>query len=105
MLSFLQSKDPVLWSQRARRTTIKRSRYIPRWVKKKVWQRDGGRCVFVGSDGTRCGERNFLQIDHIVPWAQGGISNDPENLRLLCSTHNRFRARTESSKQAPQLSV
>ncbi|MBI3016565.1 MAG: HNH endonuclease [Deltaproteobacteria bacterium] len=30
-------------------------------------------------------------IDHIHPWSLGGDST-PENLRLLCRTHNQWRA-------------
>jgi 5-methylcytosine-specific restriction endonuclease McrA len=67
-------------------------RHIPADVMRAVYERDGGRCTFVGKDGRRCCARAFLEYDHIVPVAHGGEST-VENLRLLCSTHNQHAAR------------
>ncbi|MFA5137665.1 MAG: HNH endonuclease signature motif containing protein [Elusimicrobiota bacterium] len=67
-------------------------RRIPHWVRDAVWARDAGRCTFVGPDGRRCAERGGLEFDHIIPWALGGTSNDPDNIRLLCRTHNQRAA-------------
>jgi 5-methylcytosine-specific restriction endonuclease McrA len=72
----------------------KRSRDISRAVRDAVFIRDKGRCTYVGPDGTRCGAKKNLQIDHIVPYARGG-DNSPENLRLLCARHNRLEADRE----------
>ncbi|MBI2387495.1 MAG: HNH endonuclease [Elusimicrobia bacterium] len=66
------------------------TRRIPDWVKRKVRDRDEDRCAFVSRDGIRCGERRFLQFDHIVPWSLGGRSDDPANVRQLCGAHNRW---------------
>jgi hypothetical protein len=63
-------------------------RRVPTSVRAIVWTRDGGRCVFTGPDGLRCRSRAFLQVDHIRPFAMGGPSDDPANLRLLCRSHN-----------------
>ncbi len=42
-----------------------------------------------------CGSRRFLEIDHIQAiWAGGG--NSPDNLRILCSQHNKFKYSKES---------
>lgn len=68
-----------------------KTRYIPEHIRNKVWMRDGGRCAFVSPEGRRCPERGNLEIDHIRPWALGGHS-DERNLRLLCSTHNKYLA-------------
>jgi hypothetical protein len=73
--------------------TGKPSRRIPHWVKDEVWGRDGGRCAFVATDGTRCGETAWLEWDHIVPFAKGGPSDDPGNIRLPCRAHNQSEAR------------
>jgi len=69
------------------------SRRIPRWVKDNVWERDGGRCGFVAADGRQCQARARLEFDHIRPWALGGRSDYPGNVRLLCRTHNQMAAR------------
>jgi len=68
-------------------------RRIPQWVKDEVWKRDGGRCTFVAGDGRRCAETGGLEYDHLIPWALGGPSNDPRNIRLLCRAHNQALAR------------
>jgi 5-methylcytosine-specific restriction endonuclease McrA len=60
-------------------------------VRRAVWQRDGGQCTFVGSDGHRCTARRLLQFDHVVPVACGGPPTIG-NLRLLCRSHNRLEA-------------
>ncbi|MDE2510391.1 MAG: HNH endonuclease, partial [Elusimicrobia bacterium] len=67
-------------------------RRIPNWVKETVYTRDGGRCTFRSPEGTRCEARGGLEYDHVVPWAHGGVSNDPKNVRLLCRTHNVLEA-------------
>ena len=68
-----------------------RGRGIPKALRRQVWERDSGRCAFVGTDGHRCGATRRLEFDHITPLAKGG-STTPENLRLLCRAHNQFEA-------------
>lgn len=68
-------------------------RRIPQRVKDLVWRRDGGQCVHREPDGQRCAERGGLEYDHIVPYALGGPSNNPANIRLLCKAHNLIWAR------------
>ena len=66
-------------------------RAIPAAVRRKVWQRDGGRCSYLDRrTGRRCNSRHLIEIDHILPHALGGVA-DPENLRLLCHAHHRHR--------------
>jgi hypothetical protein len=67
---------------------------IPRWVKDRVWSRDGGRCAYVWGN-RRCESRAGLEYDHVIPWARGGKSDDPGNVRLLCRAHNLHLARRE----------
>lgn len=71
----------------------RQTRRIPRWVRDRVWRRDGGRCAYVSMDGRRCGARSRLEYDHVRPWARGGLSDDPANVRLLCRAHNVHAAR------------
>lgn len=58
-----------------------RSRYIPKQVRKRVWQRDKGRCV-------ECGTTENLQYDHIIPFSKGG-ANTVENIQILCERCNK----------------
>jgi len=66
------------------------SRRIPSAVRRVVWDRDGGRCAFVGRAG-RCRAENGLQFHHVVPFAAGGEAT-PDNIELRCWAHNRFEA-------------
>jgi hypothetical protein len=56
---------------------------IPEEVRIAVWRRDGGRCV-------RCGTRERLEYDHIIPVSLGG-SSTVRNIELLCETCNRSK--------------
>jgi hypothetical protein len=67
-----------------------RSRGIDADVRREVWQRDGGQCAFVGTDG-RCRERAFLEFHHVDPFAAGGAS-DATNIELRCRVHNSYEA-------------
>jgi hypothetical protein len=67
------------------------TRHIPAHVKRTVWQRDGGRCAFVGAMG-RCDETGFLEYHHVVPFAAGGETS-ASNISLRCRAHNGYEAR------------
>ena len=57
---------------------------IPAAMRRAVWQRDQGRCA-------RCGARERLEFDHIVPLSRGG-SNTERNIELLCQDCNRAKS-------------
>ena len=66
-------------------------RHIPAAVRRHIWQRDGGRCCYRDPlSGRRCTSSHLLQIDHLLPVAQGG-GPEPSNLELLCFAHHRMR--------------
>ena len=66
-------------------------RHIPAAVRRHIWQRDGGRCCYRDPlTGRRCTSSHLLQIDHLLPVAQGG-GPEPFNLNLLCAAHHRMR--------------
>jgi len=60
------------------------SRHIPSHVRREIWTRDEGRCV-------RCGSRENLEYDHIIPVSKGG-SNTARNVDLLCEVCNREKS-------------
>jgi hypothetical protein len=67
----------------AHEVTYERPR-IPENVRIEVWRRDGGKCA-------RCGSRERLEYDHIVPISKGG-SNTARNIELLCEDCNRRKS-------------
>jgi 5-methylcytosine-specific restriction endonuclease McrA len=67
------------------------SRYIPAAVRRAAWERDGGRCTFVSITGGRCRSRQFLEFDHVEPFARGGKATI-DNIRLRCRAHNQYAA-------------
>lgn len=69
------------------------SRRISTALRDEVWERDDGRCTFVGPDGARCPSTAWLEIDHVRPYALGGPSDDAANLRVMCRAHNQLLAR------------
>ena len=75
-------------------SSVVKGRHIPAAVRREVWRRDGGRCVFVGADGC-CGETAFLEYHHVIPFAAGGVT-DVRNLQLRCRAHNAYEARAQS---------
>ena len=65
--------------------------HIPAAVRRAVWQRDEGRCGFIGRTG-RCRETAFLEFHHVAPYAAGGTAT-AENIQLRCRAHNQYEAR------------
>ena len=74
-----------------RRLQSPRRRHIPAAVRRHIWQRDGGRCCYRDPvSGRRCTSSHLLQIDHLLPVAEGG-GPEPSNLALRCFAHHRMR--------------
>ena len=64
---------------------------IPQSIRRLVWARDEGRCTYRDQhSGRRCEGKHYLEMDHILPRAQGG-RHELKNLRLLCGGHHRLR--------------
>ncbi|MDX2272219.1 MAG: HNH endonuclease [Cyanobacteriota bacterium] len=60
---------------------------IPLSVREYVLNRDQYQCQSCGQQGSQ----ELLQVDHIIPLAQGG-SNDISNLQTLCRTCNQKKS-------------
>jgi hypothetical protein len=67
-------------------------------VRREVWERDGGRCAFVGSNGRRCGSRDRIEFHHRRPFAAGGEAT-VANCSLRCRIHNQYEARLDFGDQ------
>jgi hypothetical protein len=90
----VEEKQPKSKREVAVQADAPHSRYIPQGILAEVWTRDNGKCCFVSPiTEKRCNETKWLEIDHVRPFALGGTSRDPENLRLVCRNHNQFFAR------------
>jgi len=68
--------------------------YIPRAVRREVWERDQGRCQYPLDSGGICGSKLRLEADHLQLRCRGGRPT-VENLRVVCRFHNELSARQE----------
>jgi len=67
------------------------SRHIPNPIRRAIFKRRSEGCEYTAPGSNhRCGSRHGLQVDHIIPFSQGG-THEPNNLRLYCGAHNRAR--------------
>jgi hypothetical protein len=82
-----------------RTTPTASSRHIPAAVRRAVHQRDKGRCCFVDAQGRRCPERHRLEYHHRHPFGLGG-NHGPDNICLMCRTHNRYLAEIDYGRKA-----
>ena len=87
-----QPEKPINSPKLKRKKNGGRSRYIPSSVRVSVLQRDGCKCVFCG----RTASQIQLEVDHIIPFSQGG-SNDFDNLQTLCIDCNRGKGARQFS--------
>ncbi len=71
--------------------TTPSSRHIPSAVRRRVHERDGGRCAYRDKYGRRCAKRHELEFHHKHPFARGG-DHSPANLTLMCRAHNTLLA-------------
>ena len=74
------------------------ARYIPAPVRRAVYERDQNRCTFVDATGRRCNETEWLEFHHVEPYGRGG-DHSPDNIFLLCKTHNLYLAERDYGKE------
>jgi 5-methylcytosine-specific restriction endonuclease McrA len=82
----------------------KRSRYIPRAVRRLVAERDNYQCAFVAADGTKCSSRGRLEYHHRTPYARGGEAT-VDGLELRCAGHNRQKAELDFGEKAVRAAI
>ena len=74
------------------------SRDIAAAVRRVVDARDQRQCTFVSQNGRRCLARDHLEYHHDEPYALGG-DRSPENIRLVCKSHNLYLAERDYGKE------
>ncbi len=98
----LKAREDLAEQEMPRKSIIKTgTRQIPKAIKQKVWKRDKGKCVFVGSNGKRCNSDYSLQFDHYpIPYARGGpstvIISDYYAQSIIALQPSRFTASSAS---------
>lgn len=103
--SLLRDVERTRWAAtdrpRGDRASAERSRYITASVRRRVRQRDGDRCAFVGTYG-RCTETAWLELHHVKPFALGGEST-VDNIELRCRAHNQRETELFSGVAMPSM--
>jgi hypothetical protein len=83
--AFTRLRQQVQAFETFERAAHNRREPIPEEVRMFVWRRDEGKCV-------RCGSRQRLEFDHIIPVAEGGSTSE-RNIELLCEVCNREKGK------------
>lgn len=76
-----QQLDEAKKHRSTKNIDLEHTRQIPGKVKLEVFKRDEGAC-------TKCGSKDNLHFDHLLPYSKGGTSIKAENIQLLCARHN-----------------
>lgn len=77
--------QPNLGTVRSSKASL---RYIPAKLEHAILLRDQGRCTYQTRNGQRCLERRWLDIHHVQPLSEGGVTA-LENLKLVCRGHHK----------------
>lgn len=84
------------------RTSTRKETLPPDWesrIRPRILKRDGYRCTMIRFDTEeRCNEP-ANQVDHIVPYSEGG-SDDDSNLASLCEHHHSVKSSAEGGNAA-----
>jgi hypothetical protein len=84
-------------------STQRRRKYTSIQIKRELLKKAQYQCEFVDAKTQkRCTSKHFIECEHQIPLARGG-TDQPENLRIFCRSHNAHAAREwglSSSKNA-----
>ena len=69
------------------------SRHIPDAIKRKVYERDAGRCTFVDERGRRCPATGNLEFEHVDGFLLTHLQ-DEDRIRLMLERARSLRAST-----------
>jgi len=84
-MKFAKLKKEIKLLEKLEAIEIHKSREpIPEDVRFAVWRRDQSKCV-------KCGSKENLEFDHIIPVSKGG-SNTERNIQILCEKCNREKS-------------
>lgn len=88
------SSSVVTFKSASAKVSLKyKRRYISVHTKRDLLKKAQHRCEYQDpATGLKCSSHYQLEVDHLFPVALGG-TNDIENLRILCRTHNFLAAR------------
>ena len=98
LLAKLEKERLAKAKRQGQRRPSTRGGYVPRAVRREVFERDGERCTFVDESGRRCESRTWLELNHRIPRARGG-PDDASNLAVVCRAHNRLAAEQQFGRQ------
>ena len=88
LIPIIESLDANLFPQDINPNgKLKRLPYLPIWLKKGIFSRDQGHCVYCNKSLVGITTIETAHYDHIIPLAEYG-SNDPTNFQLLCGKCN-----------------
>ena len=104
----LRIMKSVLKTFLSRKTRSSKAKKHTRYVTKAVERASNAayqyQCAFTADSGVRCNQTAHLEPDHIRPWAKGGSSQDPSNVRPMCRAHNLYMARRDFPN-SPHLAI
>lgn len=108
-LQFTNLSNEVEQKAEEKRRTARR-RYVTKAMKQQILERDDYTCQICGiSKGLldrlipRLGDFLLLEIDHIIPVANGGSGGDENNLQTLCWRCNRKKGKNKTNEQVKDL--
>ena len=104
-ISFSRARKREQKRESEKRATAKR-RYVTPKLKEYILERDEYTCQICGisrdlfdSFIPDLGDYLLLEVDHIIPVAQGGLGNDADNLQTLCWRCNRKKGSTKTNEE------